>query len=247
MRIPNKKLAYWIGGTGVVALLGSVFSYWFLIDGEISNRSGDWGTFGDFVGGMAGTVIALATLIALVVTLQLQATELDKTSKALTNQVNSSNKQLALIEKNERIRIQPVLKVEWFPYKEDKNIAILRFANIGFGPCLMERVHVFVQGAHVGSHDLKDWEIARTVWGDALSRALGTDYPGPTNIRVEPTNKYRKLLAAGEFQQMLAATFPDHKKAQNAIFRLQTLAEVDIEFKSLGKVTVHTSVQEMLF
>ena len=242
-----KAIAVALGGVGGAAFVAALIAYAIGMSAPLSESSTDWGTFGDFVGGIAGTVIALITLVALVVALHLQAKELEETRQALQDQVVASKDQLQLIEDTERVRIQPVLKVEWFPYLDNMNTVILRFTNIGFGPCLMEQVHVQANSQHVGSHDLEDWNTADVVWKNALRNVLGSNYPDEKKVWLEPMNKYRKLLAAGETQQMVVVNFPDHKTARKALGNLQMLIEIDIEFKSLGKAQVHTAAQEILF
>jgi hypothetical protein len=54
-----------------------------------------WGEFGDFIGGIVGTVLGAATLIALAVTLLLQARALHDTRHALAHQQQSAQDQLA--------------------------------------------------------------------------------------------------------------------------------------------------------
>ena len=248
---PSKALIYKVIAV-VLALFGLVVMYatWRTyrnqFTGDYSPSMSDWGLFGDYIGGVAGTLLIFATLIALVVALVAQATELEETRQALEDQVKASNNQLKLIEETERVRIQPVLKVEWFPNRADLTVIQLRFTNIGFGPCLMQQVHVQANSHHVGSFDLEDWNIADTVWKNALRNVLGSDLPPEKNISLAP-NKYRKFLAAGETQQMLVVSFPDYKKATKALGNLQMLIEVDIVYTSLGKTEVHTAVQESLF
>ena len=242
-----KWIAYGLAFFGVVVLIVAFVVYRQQFAGDYSPRGSDWGLFGDYIGGVAGTLLAFATLIALVVALVVQATELEETRQALEDQVEASKDQLKLIEDTERVRIQPVLKVEWFPYRDDMNIVILRFTNIGFGPCLMEQVHVHANSQHIGSHGLKDWNTADVVWRNALRNVLGSSFPGEERVRLEPMNKYRKLLAAGETQQMLVVDFPGHMLAQKALGNLQMLIDVDIEYKSLGKATVDTAAQELMF
>src|SRR5438874_1286647 len=76
---------------GVAALTLSVLAYW----GElhhlgISPRSDEWGSFGAYVGGIAGTAIALATLVALAITLALQAREMESSRHAVGRQIFDS-------------------------------------------------------------------------------------------------------------------------------------------------------------
>jgi hypothetical protein len=76
---------------GVAALTLSVFAYWRELHHlGISLRSDEWGSFGAYVGGIAGTIIALATLIALAVTLALQAREMEKARHAVARQIFDS-------------------------------------------------------------------------------------------------------------------------------------------------------------
>lgn len=242
-----KWIAYGLAMFGVIVLAVAFVIYRKHFAGDYSPSGSDWGLFGDYIGGVAGTLLAFATLIALVVALVVQATELEETRRALGDQVEASKNQLKLIKETERVRIQPVLKVEWFPYQANMNIVILRFTNIGFGPCLMEQVHVQANSQHIGSHGLEDWNTADVVWRNALRNVLGSNFPEEKKVRLEPMNKYRKLLAAGETQQMLVVEFPDHNTAKKAIYNLQSLIEVDIEYKSLGKAHVHTGAQELMF
>ena len=242
-----RRIAYGLAIFGATVLVVAFVIYRKQFGGDYSPAGSDWGLFGDYIGGVAGTLLAFATLIALVVALVVQATELEETRRALQSQVETSESQLKLIKDTERVRIQPVLKVEWFPYQDSLNTVILRFTNIGFGPCLMEQIHVQANSQHVGSHGLEDWNTADVVWRNALRSVLGSHFPDEKKVRLEPMNKYRKLLAAGETQQMLVVDFPDHKITRKALGNLQSLIDVDIEFKSLGKSHVHTAAQELMF
>lgn len=89
-----RKIAWWLAVSGIAALLVSVFAYSSGIRGALSSDSGDWGTFGDFVGGFAGTLIGLGTLIALAIALQLQARELSETRAALEEQSRAISRQV---------------------------------------------------------------------------------------------------------------------------------------------------------
>ena len=83
-------IAWSLMGVGLLAVLLSLLAYSIVLHSQgISTRSGDWGTFGDFVSGIAGTAIALATLVAIAFTLQLQATELEETRRQLRDQANT--------------------------------------------------------------------------------------------------------------------------------------------------------------
>jgi hypothetical protein len=97
MAIPTKKsdlyfrAAMGLSALGFVAFAGSVYFYWsHLHQGGISGRSDDWGSFGAYVSGIAGTVIALTTLVALAITLALQARELERARHAAARQIFDS-------------------------------------------------------------------------------------------------------------------------------------------------------------
>lgn len=56
---------------------------------EYSTKQGDWGTFGDFMGGMLNPVLGIVSVSALMVTLLMQINEFSKTTKALEEQNDS--------------------------------------------------------------------------------------------------------------------------------------------------------------
>lgn len=87
-------IATLLAGIGAAALFLSTFIYWRVLGPQgVSTTSTDWGTFGDFVSGIAGTIIALATLIALAVTLHLQAKEMAAARDLLARQSYALSKQ----------------------------------------------------------------------------------------------------------------------------------------------------------
>jgi hypothetical protein len=82
-----RKIAFALGAIGTVAFVASLSLYWVSLgDLGLSRDSDDWGSFGDFVSGSAGSLIGLATLVALVITLDLQARELSATRSAIDRQ-----------------------------------------------------------------------------------------------------------------------------------------------------------------
>ena len=73
---------------GLAALGTSTFAYWRAFHRfGLSSYYEDWGSFGAFVSGIAGTAIALATLVALAVTFALQARELENSRHAVERQI----------------------------------------------------------------------------------------------------------------------------------------------------------------
>jgi uncharacterized membrane protein len=83
-----------LAGGGLIALLVvlAVYALWFR-HADVSPDPGDWSKFGGYFGGVAGSLIALFTLAALVFTLRVQARQLEDTRTELTKQSNSIAKQ----------------------------------------------------------------------------------------------------------------------------------------------------------
>src|SRR5947207_12715634 len=85
------RVAIGLSVIGVAALTLSVYAYWRELHHlGISPKSDEWGSFGAFVGGIAGTTIALGTLVALAVTLALQAREMEASRHAVGRQIFDS-------------------------------------------------------------------------------------------------------------------------------------------------------------
>lgn len=152
----------------MIAFTSAVIAYGVLLNGPLSQASADWGTFGDFIGGMAGTVIALATLVALVVALQLQAKELEETRQALRDQVAATRDQLQDVRRYETRRVRPILKAEWFA-EEKKERVFWRITNVGLGPCILDSVDFYVDRKKVSSHEFDSVEDAHQVWREVIS------------------------------------------------------------------------------
>lgn len=73
--------------------------YLYRFDGGFSDSQADWGVFGDFIGGVLNPVFGFLALIALLMTISLQATELRLTRKELKNSseaLHSQNETLTL-------------------------------------------------------------------------------------------------------------------------------------------------------
>ncbi len=85
-----KRLIPWIGGLMVFAL--GLYFVWFS-SAKVSHDSGDWGTLGDYFGGLMNPVISFATLLIAYAVWQLQREELKATKKALKDQANTAEQQ----------------------------------------------------------------------------------------------------------------------------------------------------------
>jgi len=140
-----KKLSSRLRLIGIAAFDIAPLAYFSFVQGRVSNHAADWGTFGDFVGGIAGTAIALVTLIALVGTLRLQAKELEETRQALQDQAKSARDQIYQSMRFEERRVQPILKTEWHP---DGGTGFTHWVmtNVGLGPCILDQLDLYWYG-----------------------------------------------------------------------------------------------------
>ena len=91
-----RRIAWALAGLGGIVFVGSACLYAWALGGGLSDKSAEWGAFGDFVGGFAGAFVSLLALIALAITLHLQAKELQETTQALKEQARSSVEQNSL-------------------------------------------------------------------------------------------------------------------------------------------------------
>lgn len=121
---------------GIVALLISVGVYWhFLHKNGISPDPTDWGSFGAYITGAAGTLIALVTLIALAITLHLQATELRLSRKLMSEQAATIARQTHTLERQAATLEQQATESTFFQLLAHRRetIASLRSAQETFG------------------------------------------------------------------------------------------------------------------
>ncbi len=76
---------------GIIALV--LIAYFSNFHVSVSVDNGDWGTFGDFFGGILNPVIASFALYWLITSVNLQIQELKKTNEALEKTVETAEKQ----------------------------------------------------------------------------------------------------------------------------------------------------------
>lgn len=73
----RKVIIQWPVFLIAILILGCVGSYWIFIDtfeaSEISGDPAHWGTFGDYIGGVSGTIFSMISVVLLYLTLEGQA------------------------------------------------------------------------------------------------------------------------------------------------------------------------------
>jgi hypothetical protein len=83
----------------LVAIFIVPFSYlvWFVLDGQdLSKNTADWGTFGDFIGGVLNPFIAFFAFYWLTKSIQIQKEELSETKNALKDSSQAQKDQAEL-------------------------------------------------------------------------------------------------------------------------------------------------------
>ena len=80
----------WLSLTSYTASIGMYA--WNFREHPLSSNSGDWGTFGDFLGGTLNPIVAICTLYIAIRLWQLQKTELKATQIALKEQSETAKK-----------------------------------------------------------------------------------------------------------------------------------------------------------
>jgi len=115
---PTKKITYtgWLqlGGFVTIAALMITYSVGMWIANGFSwpsANTSDWGTFGDFVGGVANPVIALLALLGLIRTIQQQQNEFTHLKTEMKNQVTALDEQQQEMERQRKIMSEQLLAV----------------------------------------------------------------------------------------------------------------------------------------
>lgn len=88
-------------GFGSVAVVISMAVYWFVLGRglSLSHSPEDWATFGTYFTGVAGTIVAFGTLVAVALTFHLQARELAESRALLSSQAATLSMQAHTAER----------------------------------------------------------------------------------------------------------------------------------------------------
>lgn len=108
----NNKHDHWPfwGGIGLFVLIVGFYSI--NIEGSLSTDTDDWGTFGDYVGGLANPVIALIVLYYVYRSFKIQKTELKETRKEFKKSRETQEKQTKFQSINNRAYLLQC-KITW--------------------------------------------------------------------------------------------------------------------------------------
>ncbi len=82
----------------IITVIALTFYITHFFNSDLSEKSSDWGAFGDYIGGVLGASYAFLALIALLLTLKLQTIELRNSSRELENSAVALNKQSEALE-----------------------------------------------------------------------------------------------------------------------------------------------------
>lgn len=242
-KIHYQILAITLATIGIAALSVSCFVYATYVGSDILDSASSWGLFGDFIGGFAGTVIALTTLIALAVTLFLQARALEETRLAVTEQLTAANSQLASFERNEALKLRPLLKAEWFP-AHTENYMEWRVSNIGLGPAILDRVEIFVGKLLTGEHGMEPGPDWYDTWRPAIEMIINPQSVGQSaTFYATPMTYLKRGLGAGEYQAMVGLEIKDSAQRPAALLKLNSEIHVVIHFRSLAGESLSTWTQ----
>ena len=75
----------WILGFAILLLSALVIIYFYFIFGLEDSEKGNWGTFGDFMGGTLNPIFALFSLFAIIYTIKIQTEELELSRQELSD------------------------------------------------------------------------------------------------------------------------------------------------------------------
>lgn len=140
----NSNRVIWAILIALLIMIGSLFFYFYTFYGSLSLLHDNWGYFGDYVGGVTGTLVAALAVFLIYLTYRLQQEELEKTNVALTTQ----NEQLKiqqfqnvffnLLERKDQIvneieMVEYTVTIEGSDQREKvKGIAAIRIMNDRF-------------------------------------------------------------------------------------------------------------------
>lgn len=161
-KISSVNLFKYLLGIFVIAIVIIAFAftiYFIKFHGSLSATNGDWGTFGDFIGGTLNPILSFLSLIALLVTIFLQSKELEHTREELTKTADAAQQQIKHFQ-NESKRSDVYRLIEKLVERIDQNykVTFLLDDEMHTNPRLIDLVSKRLRDVHFIS-DLKNIQI----------------------------------------------------------------------------------------
>lgn len=224
-------IAIALGATGVLSLALSWTWFAWVHGTDIVENAEAWGQFGDFIGGFVGTVIAVATLIALAITVHLQATALRETQQSLSAQLKT-------YQLNESLKIRPILKTDWLLVRRQGEAQVdhvnWSIRNLGYGPAHIESLEVCdgdsVAGVYPNLNDGRKTKLVKFI-----ENVIPEDLITIENARilVQRFDVNRRWLAHGDSLEIIQIKMNDRKIAKRIQRLLLDRVSITVHFRTV--------------
>ncbi len=128
---PKKLANYFLWMIAGVFLLvaGVVGRYFTYFKGDLSTEHGDWGTFGDYIGGILNPILSFLSLIALLATIVLQSKELKLTRKELKRSASAQEDTKKILDKQSETLARQQFESTFFSMLDQHNKVLESFST----------------------------------------------------------------------------------------------------------------------
>ncbi|MGJ0515136.1 MAG: putative phage abortive infection protein [Methylomicrobium sp.] len=110
----------------ITAVFGRYFTYF---KGDLSTEHGDWGTFGDYIGGTLNPILSFLSLIALLATIVLQSKELKLTRKELKRSASAQVQTKEILDKQSETLTRQQFESTFFSLLDQHNQVLYSFRD----------------------------------------------------------------------------------------------------------------------
>jgi uncharacterized membrane protein len=133
---PTKLAEYFLWMILAVFLLiaGILGRYLTHFDGDLSLANGDWGTFGDYLGGTLNPILSFLSLIALLTTIVLQSKELELTRDELKRSATAQEDTKKILDKQSETLRRQKFESTFFSLLDQHNKALEYLSTYQDGP-----------------------------------------------------------------------------------------------------------------
>ena len=147
----------------LVTIIIPLFAYIYNFkDIEISSSSSDWGTFGDYIGGIVGTffslIAALFSLASIYITLRiairLQKYEDKKNSENIIRENERNDKEKERFEKEIELAVKQNIPLPFLHMTKSPNKTEIILCNYGIGPLLLKEWYLEYDGTTYTNFDI---------------------------------------------------------------------------------------------